>query len=191
MATDLEEMVSDSIEDIGMDAVIERQQEQKQTDKARWEGWVALSSSLLAVLSAIAALYATFAADEAATAESHETVAAAYTSGAEASYNALRAKRDILVALGQPVDTADEAAINEYTRQIKSFRERSRNDDRSGGRKYETHDHLTIAVALFQVAILLGGLAVVVQRPALWTFGMTFVVSGLWFMVWGLVSFLS
>ena len=191
MATDLEDIVSDSIEDIGVDAVIEHQREREPADKTRWESWVALTSSLLAVLSAIAALYATFAADEAAIAESEETVVAAYASGAEASYNVLRAKLDIMAALGKPVDSADEAAMKKYAFQVKTFQEKSRKYDREGGRKYKTHDQLAIAVALFQVAILLGGLAVVVQRPALWVFGMSFVIGGAGFMVRGLTDFLT
>ncbi|MCG8425735.1 MAG: DUF4337 domain-containing protein [Chromatiales bacterium] len=191
MAADFEDIVNNSIEDIGVDAVIEHQQEKEPVDKARWELWVALTSSLLAVLSAIAALYATFAADEAAIAEAQETVVAAYVSGAEATYSVLRTKIDILKALGKPVDAADEAAMEEYALQVKTYREKSLEYDREGGRKYKTHDHLAIAVTLFQVAILLGGLAVVVQRPALWTFGMSFVVGGVWFMAWGLTDFMT
>jgi hypothetical protein len=190
MANELEEMVSENIEDIGVDAVIERQQEQTH-HTPRWEAWVALSSSVLAVLSAITALYATFAADEAAIAESEETVVAAYASGAEASYNVMQAKIDILRALGKAIDPADETAIQTQARQLQNYREKSQQYDQAGVYEYKTHDQLTIAVALFQVAILLGGLAVVVQRPALWVFGMSFTVGGAWFMGYGLLDFFT
>jgi len=191
MATNLEELVNDSIEDIGVDAVIEHQREKLPLEKARWEGWVALSATLLAVLSAIAALYATFAADEAAIAESQETVVAAYASGAEASYHILRTKLEILQAWGKPVSAADEAAMNEHAAKVKMLMEKSRTDDRVGGHQFKAHDYLMIAVALFQLSTLLGGLAVVVQRPALWAFGMSFVVGGGWFMVRGLTDYLT
>ena len=190
MANELEEIVNENIEDIGVDAVIERQQEQKRRTP-RWENWVALTSSLLAVLSAIAALYATFAADEAAIAEGDEAVVAAYASGAEAAYNVLQAKIDILTALGKPVDPADEAEMKAHALQAEEYREKSRELHHAGGYEYKTHDKLTVAVALFQVAILLGGLAVVVQRPVLWAFGMSFVVGGAWFMGRGLIDFFT
>jgi Na+-translocating ferredoxin:NAD+ oxidoreductase RnfD subunit len=190
MANELEEMVSENIEDIGVDAVIERQREQTHSTP-RWEGWVALSSSLLAVLSAIAALYATFAADEAAIAESEETVVATYASGAEVSYNVMRAKVDILRALGKAIDPADEAAMQAQARQIQNYRQKSQQFDQAGVYEYKTHDQLTIAVALFQVAILLGGLAVIVQRPALWVFGISFMAGGALFMGYGLLDFFT
>jgi hypothetical protein len=176
MANELEEMVSDNIEDIGVDAVIERQREQTHSTP-RWEGWVALSSSLLAVLSAVAALYATFAADEAAIAESQESVVAAYASGAEASYNVMRAKVDILKALGKPIDTADETALQAQARHIQNYRLKSRQFDQTGVYEYKTHDQLTIAV--------------IVQRPALWVFGISFMAGGALFMGYGLVDFFT
>ncbi|MCG8488097.1 MAG: DUF4337 domain-containing protein [Chromatiales bacterium] len=190
MPNDLEDMVNDNIEDIGVDAVIERQQEPTRAIP-RWETWVALTSSLMAVLSAIAALYATFAADEAAIAGAKKTTAAAYASGAEASYHVLRAKVELLEALGKEVHPEDEATMLAHALQAKEYRELSRQYDRTGGREYKTHDQLAIAVALFQVAILLGGLAVVVQRPALWMFGVTFVTGGAWFMGRGLIDYFT
>jgi hypothetical protein len=190
MANDLEEMVNDNIEEIGVDAVIERQQEPVRTIPS-WETWVALASSLLAVLSAIAALYATFASDEAAIAEANETTIAAYAAGAEAAYGTLETKLYILTALGKPVDPSDMAEMENQAHQAKLFREQAKHYDRTGGVKYKTHDQLAIAVALFQVAILLGGLAVVVQRPALWGFGLTFVVGGVGFMGLGLMNYFT
>lgn len=191
MASNLEDIVYDAIEDIGVDAVIEHQREKQTADKARWESWVALSASLLAVLSAIAALYATFAADEAAIAESKETVIAAYASGAEASYHIMQTKVEILQAWGKPVNETDEAQMNEHELKLRKLLEKSRSDDRKGGHEYKTHDLLMIAVALFQLSTLLGGLAVVVQRPALWMLGMSFTLGGAWFMIRGMAEYLS
>ena len=190
MADYLEEIVNDNIEDIGVDAVLERQKEET-AGTSRWEGWVALTSSLLAVLSAITALYATFASDKASIAESQETVVAAYASGAEATYHVLRVKIDMLKALGKPVEPEDEAALREGELKVKQYREKTRASNRTGGYEFKTHDQLTIAVALFQVTILLGGLAVVVQRPKLWMFGLCFTVAGVWFMGRGLIDFFT
>jgi hypothetical protein len=190
MEKDLEEIVNDNIDEIGVDAVIERQRETSR-NTPRWESWVALTSSLLAVLSAVTALYATFAADKAAVAESQETVDAAYAAGAEATYHILRTKIGILAAFEKPVDPADEAAATTHAILIEEYREKDRESGQIGGYEYHTHDQLTIAVALFQVSILLGGLAVVVQRPALWMFGMSFTAVGVWFMGNGLLEYFT
>ncbi|MEJ2620782.1 MAG: DUF4337 family protein [Candidatus Thiodiazotropha sp.] len=167
MENDLEEIVNDNIDEIGVDAVIERQQEGARKPP-RWESWVALSSSLLAVLSAMTALYATFAA-----------------------YHAILAKIDILMAFEKPVDPADHKAAEAHMILIEEYKKQDEASAELGEVEYKTHDQLAIAVALYQVAILLGGLAVVVQRPALWVFGMSFVVVGLWFMGNGLIEYFS
>jgi hypothetical protein len=190
MESDLEEIVNDNIDEIGLDAVIERQREEvRQTP--RWESWVALTSSLLAVLSAVTALYATFAADKAAIAESQQTVDAAYAAGAEAAYHAIMAKIDILMAFEKPVDPEYHKAANAHMILIEEYKKQDEESSEFGEYEYRTHDKLTIAVALFQVAILLGGLAVVVQRPALWAFGLSFVVVGLWLMGNGLIEYFT
>lgn len=187
MVNEIDEIVDDVIEDLGVDAVIEHEREQG--IKPRWEGWVALSASVLAVLSAVSALYATFAADEAAIAEADETTYSAYREGAQASYHVLRAKVEILEALGQPPTAEAQEELELYRLQAEEYREKAAEYDQEGRDEFVAHDRLAIAVTLFQVAILLGGLAVVVQRPALWIFGLSFGFSGLALMAWGLINF--
>jgi isopropylmalate/homocitrate/citramalate synthase len=190
MANDLKDMINDDIENLGVDAVIERQQEQVRKTP-QWESWIALSSSLLAVLSAISALYATFAFDEAAIAKSAESVLAADASGAQATYNILRTKIDILSAMDKPVDPADVATMNAHAIKVEQFHKEIHTLDQAGRFEYHAHDQLSIAVALFQVAILLGGLAVVMQRPTLWGFGMTFAATGALAMGHGLFAYFT
>ena len=186
MATEIDEIVDDSIEDIGIDAVLERDDPESADKKAAWENWVALTSSLLAVVSAIAALLATFESDKAAIAESAETVYSAYQEGANANYTILQTKLDLLAAMGKPVNAEDQEQLTSIKASIQHMKDKASAYDHAGQQNYKTHDRLAIAVTLFQMSILMGGLAVLVQRRAFWLFGMGFSLAGLGFLTYGL-----
>jgi len=185
MTDEIEEIVNDGIEDIAVDSLVENHIE-TQAVKPRWENWVALSSSLLAVLSASAALMATFTSDEAAIAESAETVYTAYKEGALASYYTLQSKIEILDALGKSPTKSDEEQLIQLKERIKTYKIKVEENDQEGKQKYKVHDMLAIGVTLFQVAILMGGFSILIQRPGFWLFGMLFMLVGLGFMARGL-----
>jgi hypothetical protein len=186
MASEIDEIVDESIEDIGLDAVLESEEQPTGETKSAWENWVALSSSLLAVISAIAALLATFESDKAAIAESAETVYAAYQEGTEASYTILQSKLDILSALGKEIDAAERRQLERLEANIAQMKNRAKASSDEGEQSYKTHDRMAIAVTLFQMSILLGGLAVLVKRRLFWVFGLGFSLVGLGFLTHGL-----
>lgn len=187
MATEIEEIVDDTIEDIGMEAVMEPKSETAD-DRPSWETWVALISSLLAVVSAIAALLATFKSDEAATAEANENYYAVVRQGVEARHDLLQVKVDILAAL-------DKDALPETLQELSVIREKLgvlnakvESHENEADKSYESHDHLAIAVTFFQLTILLGGLSVLVKRKRVWLFGLLFTAGGLGFFGYGLLG---
>jgi len=186
MVDEIEEIMDDSIEDIAVDSVIENDNG-NQKKKPRWENWVALSSSLFAVLSAIAALLAIFASDEAAIAESAETVYSAYKEGVSTSYYILQTKMEILDALDKPAIASDKEQLIKLKKQMETYKAKAEKNDKEGRRQYQVHDMLAIGVTLFQVAILMGGFSILMQRPGFWVFGMVFMIVGLGFMAKGLI----
>ncbi|MEJ2691637.1 MAG: DUF4337 family protein [Candidatus Thiodiazotropha sp.] len=188
MANEIDEIVDDSIEDIGIDAVLERDGQKSVEKKAAWENWVALTSSLLAVVSAIAALLATFESDKAAIAESAETVYAAYQEGANANYTILQTKLDLLAAMDKRVSAEDLEQLATIKANIQQMKAKANAYDQAGQQNYKTHDRMAIAVTLFQMSILLGGLAVLVQRRVFWLFGLGFSLVGLGFLTHGLFA---
>jgi hypothetical protein len=186
MGNELEEIIDDTIEDIGMEAVTENDQDN--SDRPRWETWVALSSSLLAVVSAIAALLATFESDKAAMAESAENFFAVYQRGAVSNYDLLHTKLDILAAVGRPNDPETLDQLAQAKEEMESLQAKVEEYDNLGRDSYENHDHLAIAVTLFQLSILLGGLAALLRVKKVWLFGMLFTVIGGGFMLYGLLG---
>lgn len=185
--TDVTETVKDTVEEMGIDALIERQE--AQGIKLPWENWVAFSSSVLAVLSALGALYATFSIDEATLVISNEAVYVAYREGAAANFAVTKAKVEILAALGKPVNNEDLKQIKKYKQQFTELNQKVKDADNEGMHKFKVHDRLAISVTLFQVAILLGGLSVIVRRRSIWIFGMTFAFAAFALLSWGLITF--
>lgn len=188
MSGNIEEMVSNSVEDIAVVDVVEKT---KQRKKNRWEVWVALSSSLLAVLSAVAALLATFASDEAAIALSNESDFAAYAGGLATSRTMLQAKLELLASMGKPPTDADVDELKRIDAESKALSERSKRYETEGAKAFKTHDLLAIAVTLFQVTMLLSGVAVMVDRAVIWHFGLAFSMIGLLFFVRGLIGYMG
>lgn len=193
MASEIEEVVSESIGEIAIDDVIEEQHEKAvhAKGKPRWELWVALASSLLAVLSAIAALVATFASDEAAIALSDKTDYAGYAEAVAAGHTMLKAKLDILTSLGKTVSEEDVAELNRIHALSKEFRARVGAAEEKSEVKFKIHDRLAIGVTLFQVTMLLGGLSIMVQRVAIWHFGLLFTLLGMFFFIYGLLGYFT
>ena len=188
MAADIEDMVNNNIEEI---AVIDIAEQTNKRKKNRWEVWVALSSSLLAVLSAVAALLATFASDEAAVALSNDSDYSAYATGVNTSHTMLKAKIELLASMGKPATDSDVEELKAMEAQAKKFRERSASYEKQGTDAFKTHDSLAIAVTLFQVTMLLSGMAVMVDRVVIWRFGLAFSAFGLFYFVRGVIGYMG
>lgn len=186
MAGEIEEWDQENIQDNALGQVLENRPKGK---KNRWETWVALSSSMLAVLSVVAALLATFASDEATTASSDGTDFAVAAEGVKSSHTILKVKIDLLAAMGKPTTDADIGELNRIESQAKALLERSKSSTEKFRRAFEVHDLFAISIALFQLTMLLSGLAVMVGEIALWRFGLVFSAFGLYFFLRGLLAY--
>jgi hypothetical protein len=188
MASEVEDLVSDTVEEIAVKEVVEQTNEGK---KDRWQRWLALSSTLLAVLSVVAALLANFASDEAAVALSNDTDYSAYAEGADTSRTILKAKLELLAAMGKPATDSDLEELKRLEAQARTFRERSNSSEKQGTDAFRTHDSLAIAVTLFQVTMLLGGVAVMMNQVLIWRFGLAFSVVGLIYFARGVAGYMG
>lgn len=188
MATDIEEMVKNNVEEITVKDVIEQTKEHK---KDHWKVRVALSSSLLAVLSVLAGLLATFASDEAAIALSNEADYQAYAEGVDTSQTILKMKLEMLASMGKPATDSDNEEMKRFEANGKLFRERSQAYEDEGFKAFKTHDLLAIALMLFQMTMLLNGVAVMIDRVAVWRFGLVFSVIGLVFLIRGIIGYMN
>jgi hypothetical protein len=172
-------------------SLAEREEGRGSASAPAGEKLIALSTAVLASLSVVASLFATFSSDKAADARSQQAILAASRSGASAGYAAMLAKVELLRALGRAPSAQDEAELQGYRREAESLRaeiERQRREQELD----ESPQHvLTIATGLFQIGILLGSVAVMVRRRSLWGVGLTMAAVGTGFLVRGLWLYLS
>jgi hypothetical protein len=183
MSHEVQETVEVSVEE----AVVEQAKEGK---KGRWELLVALSSSILAVISVTAALVAGFSSDEATISLASETDSAVAAEAASSNLTLLRVKLELLSAMGKPITDSHNAELKRMEEHARTMRERAEAFAEEGDKAFKAHDTLAVAVTLFQVTMLLNGISVMVARVSLWRFGLVFSVIGLYFFVRGLGTYL-
>lgn len=162
---DIDDTVDAILDECGLDAVEDSAAKGKENPReARRDQWVTLASCILAVISAIAGLYASFYSDRAQDALNEAAVAATeYASSAsEASLLELNAR--LLARENKPVPpevqhTMDEARAQAAEARHKMETARAQNDHLD-----DRHDWLAIAITLFQVAIVLSSIGQLVHR---------------------------
>lgn len=188
MASEIEELDQDNVLENALDQVLEKGTEAK---KHRWEIWVAVSSSVLALLSLVAALLATFASDEATIASSDGTDLAVAAEAARSSHTVLKMKLDLLAAMDKPAGDGDTAELKRSESQARHLLERSKKATAEMDRAFKLHDLFAIAMTVFQLTMLFSGLAVMLGRIELWRVGLAFSTVGVYFFVRGLLGYMA
>src|SRR5262249_21384687 len=92
----------------------------------------------------------------------------------------------LLDAMGKPVAGADRQKLAGYDVDQRAIEERGHELERSSRRHLERHGALARAVTIFQIAIAMAAIAVLVRRRSLWFASMAFGAAGAWFLVRGL-----
>ncbi len=182
--SEIEEQLDHSIEEI--ETIMEEEAVDSHGVHEKWVTQVALSSTIMAVLAAIMALFATYASDEAFVEQSQSGTQLAYYETKRVNHNVLKNKHDILMALGKQLDEAEVALLNKYHREIEDLKKEFERAEDETSHLFETHDLFAIAVTLLQVAIAVGGISVIIRHRKVWTFSLIFATVGLFFGVWGL-----
>jgi len=181
--SEIEEQLDHSIEEI--EEIMEEEAVDSHTTHERWVSLVALSSTIMAVLAAIMALLATVASDEAFIKESKEGVDLAYLETKRVNYNILKYKQDVLLALGKSMEQDEADLLNRYEQEIIVLKKKFESEAEATDHLFATHDLFAIAITLTQVAIAIGGIAVIIRHQNIWRFSLFFGVLGAVFGCWG------
>ena len=142
-----------------------------------WFTHVALSTLLMALLSATAALMAAIAAHEALLERSQEILDFVAAETDRLEIEIIESRRAVLQGLGEiPVESQAqlEADRGEEARDIELAAE----DELRVQRATSAHLVFAVAVTLLSIGITLGGMAVIARRRFLWIVGLGFGVAG-------------
>jgi hypothetical protein len=152
-----------------------------------WVTGVALSSALIAVAAAIAALLAGHHANEAMLEQMQASDQWAFYQAKGIKSAVLDSKLQLLEALGKEVHAEDRAKLAGYEGEQHKIEEIGHEREASSRAHMEKHNVLARAVTLFQIAIALAAIAVLVRRRTLWLGSIGLGVAGAVFLVQGIL----
>jgi hypothetical protein len=135
------------------------------------ESWilaVALSSALLAGFAAISALMAGHHANEAMLAQIESSDQWSYYQAKSIKQAQMATKIDLLSALGKAPAPADQAKIAQYDKDKEEIQKKAEELKKDSQSHLRTHKALAASVTMFQIAIAVGAIAVLIRRRAFW-----------------------
>jgi Domain of unknown function (DUF4337) len=156
--------------------------------RERWALGVALSSALLAGFAAVASLMAGHYANEAMMSQIESADQWSYYQSKSIKEAQLKSKADILYALGKPVPGADESKVAEYDRDKEQIQKKAENFEKDAQNHLRTHEGLASSVTMFQIAIAVGAISVLMRRRSFWLASLVVGAIGICFLVQSLVA---
>ena len=143
-----------------------------------WFTRVALSTLVMALLSAIAALLAAMSAHESLLERTQEIVDFVTLDTERLEIEVLRSKHDVLRELGKEPAASEVSRVRAYEGELDSIAERTAEDEELV--RTSTHEHVifALAVTLLSVGITLGGMAMIARKRFLWIIGLVFGAGG-------------
>jgi hypothetical protein len=166
----------------------------KEEEAARSEhGWyrlVAISTLVMAVITAVGALLSGITAHRAILDRTEELMDVSIYENDRVSIEVLRAKVEILSELGEAPDADDLATIEAFEAEIERAREAAALEESDVQLVGVTHLTLALAVTTLSVGITLSGMAVIVDEKLLWLAGMVFALLGTIGVGYGIYTFL-
>jgi hypothetical protein len=152
-----------------------------------WNSQVALSSALIAVAAAIASLLAGHHANEAMLEQLQATDQWSYFQAKGIKAAVLDSKLELLVAFGKEVREDDRAKLAGYEADRAKIEESGHELERSSKLHMQRHNILARSVTIFQIAIAMAAIAVLVRRRRLWFLSVGLGLAGTLFLVQGIL----
>jgi Domain of unknown function (DUF4337) len=156
--------------------------------RERWALGVALSSALLAGFAAVASLMAGHHANEAMMSQIESADQWSYFQSKSIKEAQLKSKADILNAVGKPAPGADESKVAEYEREKEQIQKKAEDFEKDAQKHLRTHEGLASSVTMFQIAIAVGAISVLMRRRSFWLASLVVGAIGICFLVQSLVA---
>ena len=144
----------------------------------RWHKLVALSTLVLALMTAVGALLAGITAHEAVLERTEQAIEVSVLEGDRVTVEVLKAKHEILSSLGEAPDPNEIALIEEYEEQMAELFEETAHEEGAVQEASSSHLILAIAVTVLSVGITLCGMSIVVDQKWLWIAGLAIGLVG-------------
>lgn len=188
MAHDLTESA-----EIAADVIAERrlEQEQEKESEKKFVGIVAMSTMVMALFSAIGALFAGISANDAMLVRTAEILTETRLETDRLEIDILAGNALMLEALGLEVDEEMLAQIEIDREEMAEFAAEVEFAEDEVELVMVAHERLAVGVTLLSIAITLAGMALVTRRRPIWYLGLGLSVVGAAYVVVGLQTHLG
>jgi hypothetical protein len=178
-------LVRDDMEDseVPTEHLHEEMHHHAEHTREKWVLGVALSSALLAGFAAVASLMAGHHANEAMISQIESTDQWSYYQAKGIKETALTSKAEILDALGKPVSGTDKEKVAQYQRDKEQIELKAGELEKDAQTHLRTHEVLASAVTMFQIAIAVGAISVLIRSRTFWLVSLAVGVVGIAFLI--------
>jgi hypothetical protein len=152
-----------------------------------WIGKAALSSALIAVAAAIGSLMAGHNANEAMLEQMQATDQWAFYQAKGIKSAVLDTRLELLRALDKPVPEEERTRLASYENDQKKIEEKGNELEGESRVHMRRHTVLARSVTIFQIAIALAAIAVLVRRKQFWHISLALSLAGLFFLIQGMI----
>jgi len=174
--------------EVPVEKVQEEIHEQAHHSQEKWVSLVALSSAVLAVFAAIAALMAGHHSNEAMIDQIQASDSWSYYQAKGIKSSILASRLELLESLGKKMAEKDRGKLESYKKDQEEIAEKAHEKESSSAEHLVKHQILAKSVTFFQVAIAVAAISVLTRRRRFWFVGIAFGLMGVFFFLQGLMA---
>jgi cytochrome b len=156
-----------------------------------WIGRVALSSAVIAVCAAVAALLAGHHSNEAMIDQIQASNQWSYYQAKGVKANLLATKIDLYALQGHAATEADQTKLETYKKEQEEISKLATEKQESSERHLSAHNTMAKSVTFFQVAIAISAIAILIRRKKFWYTSLGFAFIGLFYFITAVTGFTS
>jgi hypothetical protein len=149
--------------------------------KDTWVIFVALTTAIIAVMSAITSLLAAHHADESMLKQIHASDQWNYYQAKGIKTDVLISEGKILKAMGKQPDSATVAKIKDNKKQQEEISKTAKEAEAESHADVESHNILARSVTLFQISIAISAIAILVKKKLFWFVSLGFAAFAAYF----------
>lgn len=153
--------------------------------KDKWVIWVAMTTAIIAVLAAITGLLAGDHADEAMLSQIHASDQWAFYQAKGIKSDVIASGDKLLAAMGKKPSAQDSAKIVSNKTEQAEIKKEAQGAEKESKAHSAKHKVLARGVTLFQIAIAIGAISIIIKRKELWMASMGFAAVGIFFLLQG------
>jgi len=172
--------------EVPTEQIQEEMHERAEHARERWVSYVALSSALIAVFAAITALLAGHHSNEAMIEQIQASDKWSYYQAKGIKSAILSSRIEVLQSLGKEVAEKDKEKVDEYRKEQEEISTEAHERESASHEHLRHHQILAKAVTMFQIAIAIAAISVLMKRRRFWFLSLAFSALGIVFFVLGI-----